>query len=51
MHTIMEEKKFLTKEELKNMSIDDIATYKVVLEQLSFDIDRLIKKCDEILSK
>lgn len=47
----MEEKKFLTKEELKNMSVEDIATYKVTLEQLSTDIDDLIKKCDEILSK
>lgn len=47
----MKEKKFLTKEELKNMSAEDIATYKVTLEQLSFDIDELIKKCNEILSK
>lgn len=47
----MKEKKFLTKEELKNMSAEDIATYKVTLEHLSSDIDELIKKCDEILSK
>ena len=45
----MKEKKFLTKEELKNMSIEDIATYKITLEQLSYD--ELIKKCDELLSK
>ena len=43
----MKEKKFLTKEELKNMSIEDIATYKITLEQLSYDIDELIKKLRE----
>lgn len=47
----MEEKKFFTKEELKNMSVEDLATYKITLEQLSSEIDELIKKCDEILSK
>ena len=33
------------------MSIEDIATYKITLEQLSYDIGELIKKCDELLSK
>lgn len=33
------------------MSIEDIATYKITLEQLSYGIDELIKKCDELLSK
>lgn len=47
----MEEKKFFTKEELKNMSVEDLATYKITLEQHSSEIDELIKKCDEILSK
>lgn len=47
----MEEKKIFTKEELKNMSVEDLATYKITLEQLSSEIDELIKKCDEILSK
>ena len=47
----MEEKKFFTKVELKNMSVEDLATYKITLEQLSSEIDELIKKCDEILSK
>jgi hypothetical protein len=47
----MEEKKFKTKEELKKMSIEDLATYKITLQQLSSDIDELIKKCDELLSK
>ena len=45
----MEEKKFKTKEELKKMSIEDLATYKITLQQLSSDIDELIKKCDELL--
>lgn len=47
----MEEKKFFTKEELKKMSPKDLADYKLTLEQLSLDIEELIKKCDEILSK
>ena len=41
----------MEKEELKKMSIEDLATYKITLQQLSSDIDELIKKCDELLSK
>ena len=47
----MEEKKIFTEEELKKMSPEELANYKVALKELSLDIDELIKKCDEILSK
>lgn len=48
---IMEEKKLPTKEELKNLSPKELADYKLELSQLSLEIDELIKKCDDILSK
>lgn len=47
----MEEKNLPTKEELKNMSPKELADYKLELSQLSLEIDELIKKCDDILSK
>ena len=47
----MKEEKLLTDEELKKMSPEEIANYKVALTELSVDIDGLIKKCNEILSK
>lgn len=47
----MKEEKLLTDEELKKMSAEEIANYKVALTELSVDIDELIKKCNEILSK
>lgn len=47
----MEEKKLPTKEELKNFSPKELADYKLELSQLSLEIDELIKKCDDILSK
>lgn len=47
----MEEKKLPTKEKLKNLSPKELADYKLELSQLSLEIDELIKKCDDILSK
>lgn len=47
----MEEKKLPTKEELKNLSPKELADYKLELSQLSLEIDELIKKCDDNLSK
>ena len=47
----MEEKKLPTKEELKNLSPKELEDYKLELSQLSLEIDELIKKCDDILSK
>ena len=47
----MEEKKFLTKEELKKLSPKELAEYKISLTNLSLEVDELIKKCDELLSK
>lgn len=47
----MKENKLPTKEELKNMSPKELADYKLQLSQLSLEIDELMKKCDDILSK
>ena len=49
----MEEKenKLLTQEDLKKMSPKEIAEYKIALTELSLDVEDLIKKCDELLSK
>ena len=47
----MKENKFPTNEELKNMSVEELTAYKITLNELSSEIDELIKKCDEILSK
>ena len=41
----------VSKEELKNLSPKELADYKLELSQLSLEIDELIKKCDDILSK
>lgn len=37
------------KEDLEKMPPEEIAKYKVALEKIAFDSQRLIKKCDEIL--
>lgn len=47
----MKEKKLPTKEELQKMSPKELAAYKLSLNELSLEVDALIKKCDEILSK
>lgn len=41
----------LSDKELKNMTPEELAEYKVELDKLALDVEDLIKKCDDILSK